>query len=115
MMGPVVRTSETSLWLWCPACDDAHRISINTDNSWNWNGNEVLPTIEPSILVTGVQWPESSPFHKSNHSAVLPGDPIRCHSFVRNGQWQYLTDSTHSMAEQIVEMIDLPEWFSEEQ
>lgn len=33
-----------------------------------------------------------------------------CHSFLRNGQWEFLGDSAHHLANQKVPMIPLPDW-----
>jgi hypothetical protein len=74
------------LWLWCPACEDIHRIVIDTPTGWTWDGNEAAPTISPSILMTGTQWKHGETFYKPNHR-VEPGAEIRCHSYVRAGRW----------------------------
>jgi hypothetical protein len=89
----------SSLWLWCPGCEDAHRIVIGTADSWTWDGNAEAPTISPSILATYPRPP------------AWGGDRT-CHSFVVAGVWQFLGDSTHALAGQNVPMVDLPDWFS---
>lgn len=90
----------------CPGCDDNHQAHVGR---WTFNGDLELPTLTPSLLVQGNQWPdeEDSPFYKPNHAGVEPGDRIICHSFVTDGQIQFLDDSTHALAGQTV---DLPEW-----
>lgn len=88
---------------WCPGCDEAHAI---TEGPWTWNGDLERPTFTPSVLVGGIQWDTSSGFHKPNHTAA-PGEPIVCHSFVTDGRIQFLTDSTHALAGQTV---DVPGW-----
>lgn len=83
------------LEMWCPGCDDRHVIVHRRDDDgpvWDWNGSTETPTISPSILV--------------NAGHAHPGRDI-CHSFVRDGQWQFLSDSTHSLAGQTVPMIPL--------
>lgn len=97
-----------SLNLWCPACDDLHRITLDAPNSWTWDGNETAPTIGPSILVTGVQWAPDQHFYKPGHAAVPAGGQIRCHSFVIAGQWQFLADCTHTLAGQTVPLVPFP-------
>src|SRR4051812_28849064 len=84
-------TGEASYWLWCPGCGDAHRIT----NLWSFNGDTERPTFEPSILSEGGP----------------PGTP-RCHSFLREGVWQFLDDSTHELAGKSVPMVDLPDWLA---
>jgi len=88
----------THLKLWCPGCGDLHMITTAMSDgapTWTWDGNTKAPTINPSILV--------------NQGRAHPGKEI-CHSFVRDGQWQFLTDSTHQLAGQTVPMVPVPDW-----
>jgi len=100
------------LYLWCPGCDDVHGVSVESTSGsvWQWDGNRDLPSIYPSILVSGVQWQEGHTFHKGNH-AIGVGEKTTCHSFVRNGKWEFLGDCPHTLAGQTVSVIDLPEWW----
>ncbi len=72
----------------CPGCDDVHTVGL----TWKFNGDLEKPTFSPSILVTYFE-----------DETVKE----RCHSFVRDGQIQFLSDCTHALASQTVE---LPEW-----
>lgn len=100
----------TNLYLWCEACQDLHAVEVaEPARKWEWDGNLERPTISPSLLVQGVQWPEGHDFHKPGH-AVEAGAPTRCHSFVVDGQWDYLGDSTHRLAGQKVPLPPLPDW-----
>jgi hypothetical protein len=101
---------KVSYWMWCPACDDAVRIS----SDWEWDGNLDAPTFSPSISVTGVQWDTSFKFHKPSHEKIPAGGTIVCHSFLRNGVWEFLEDCTHTMAGQHVPMVDIPTWMESE-
>lgn len=76
----------------CPGCDDVHTLSTD---QWTWNGDIKRPTFSPSVLV---RYDVSPP---NEHLSTS------CHSFVTDGQIQYLADSTHHLAGQTV---DLPEW-----
>ncbi|BAS10570.1 hypothetical protein AHiyo4_39920 [Arthrobacter sp. Hiyo4] len=38
----------------------------------------------------------------------------RCHSFVRNGHIEFLSDSTHELAGQTMALPPLPEWLKSE-
>lgn len=82
-----------SLLFECPGCDAPHVAYVGGTErpNWQWNGDEALPTLSPSVLVTWEQF----------------GVPQRCHSFVRKGRIEYLADCTHALAGQTV---DLPEW-----
>lgn len=103
----------TNLWLWCPGCEDLHRVQVRADDGtvaagaeWEWNRDLVNVTISPSILVRGVQWEQGSPFRRPGHESVPVGGETTCHSFVRDGHWQFLGDCTHKLVGQTV---DLPE------
>jgi len=67
----------------CPGCGSPHVIyvdgAVNPFNNarWNWNGDLVRPTITPSIH--------------------LPNRP-RCHSFITDGEIQFLSDCDHALA-----------------
>lgn len=108
---PVVRVGGNgtapgrSLWLWCPGCEDAHRVTVDAPGCWTWDGDEAAPTISPSILVSS---------HQTFDADNNPVDTPRCHSFLRGGRWQFLTDCTHSLAGQTVPMVPLPEWLSQD-
>lgn len=91
---------------WCPACEDAHGITVEAPGSWTWDGNEASPTFDPSVKVTGVQWPVDQAFYKPAHH-VEPGEVIVCHSYVRAGRIEFLGDCTHELRGQVV---DLPPW-----
>jgi len=83
---------------WCPGCDKAHGIVTDAPNSWTWNGDMERPTFTPSVLVHS---------HGSLNDAGERYETPQCHSFVTDGQIQFLDDSTHGLAGQTV---PLPEW-----
>jgi hypothetical protein len=70
----------------CPACGFGHLF----DKRWTFDGNEELPTFSPSMLV--YENPNASP---PSH---------RCHSFVRDGRIEFLSDCGHAMAGKTVEL-----------
>lgn len=76
----------------CPGCNSGHWI----DKSWDYNGNPDYPTFSPSILVS-----------YDGKDAGYRGPPAVCHSFVRNGNIEFLTDSTHALAGQTVELPEM--------
>lgn len=87
------------LWMQCPGCDDLHAVTLEGPGSWEFNGDVDAPTVSPSILV---RYDVSPP---NQHLSIV------CHSFLRNGRWEFLSDSTHDLAGQTVDMVPLPEWF----
>lgn len=98
-MADVLRVNDELLFFRCPGCKTAHRVQHGSDTgpNWNWNGDPVKPTFSPSVLVT--------------YNGADAGDgeapPAVCHSFVREGRIEFLTDCTHELAGQTV---DLPPW-----
>lgn len=90
----------------CPGCalrggSGLHMLPVNTDKkapSWNFDGNFERPTISPSILT------RSGTAEK----------PFVCHSFLRNGVFEFLNDCTHDLKGQSVEIPDLPDWVTNE-
>lgn len=87
----VLRFEGNSAGFYCPGCKGSHHIPIKDDaRAWGYNGNPDKPTFTPSILYN---------VGKSN-----PRWPL-CHSFVTDGRIQYLTDSTHELAGQTVDMV----------
>lgn len=73
--------------VYCPGCKSAHPIHVargpnNPGPCWSFNGDLERPTFAPSIL--------SNP---ENH----PSYP-RCHSYLRDGAWQFLSDCSHELA-----------------
>lgn len=91
-----------SYLLWCPGCEDTHRVN----DMWEFNGDDKMPTFTPSILVRRPASPNASEKYKKYRVAKV------CHSFVTAGEWHYLTDSTHHLAGQTVPMVDLPDWLT---
>lgn len=69
----------------CPACEAPHSF----DKRWEFDGNHENPTFNPSMLVRG------------NNTV--------CHSYLRNGVWEYLADCTHTMKSK---MVGAPDWES---
>lgn len=54
---------------------------------WTWNGNVEHPTLRPSIL------------------SECP--PHRCHTFVADGRVQFLSDCSHELAGQTVDLLEV--------
>ena len=88
--------TENRLWFFCPGCNFAHSIAITGPRAWKYNGNVEKPTVDPSILVT------------------MPTTPIRCHSYVTDGQIRFLDDCWHVLRGHTVPLPELPQWLAED-
>ncbi|MFZ4286623.1 DUF6527 family protein [Variovorax sp. HJSM1_2] len=87
-------------WFHCPGCDTKHAVSTSGPGCWTWNGSLDRPTLTPSVLVRTGRAVDSAWVREE-------GDPPDvCHSFVTDGRIQFLSDCTHALAGQTV---DLPE------
>lgn len=55
---------------------------------WTWNGDTEKPTLKPSVLTRG-------------------GDRFICHSWITDGQAIFLSDCTHGLANQTIDLLDV--------
>lgn len=65
--------------------------------NWTWNGSVDAPTVKPSILTRG------------GGRAFKDGEYVEhvCHSFVNDGKVQFLSDCTHELAGQTLDLLDV--------
>jgi hypothetical protein len=84
-------------WFECPGCRRQHMVASETSGGmkgWDFNDDLEAPTFAPSILSNGDR----------NH----PTQP-RCHSYVRDGKIEFLSDCDHELAGQTVDLPDIKE------
>lgn len=62
---------------------------------WTWNGDVDKPTIRPSVLTTGF-------------TRLSEGKEMRCHTWVNDGQAQFLDDCSHELRGSTVDMLEVP-------
>jgi hypothetical protein len=100
------------LMYWCQGCEDAHVVTVEGSRAWGYNGNPDAPTFTPSVLTQwhklvreGGRW--TGEYHRDAN-----GDPIKqvCHTFITNGQVQFLSDCSHALAGQTLLLPELPEY-----
>lgn len=99
----------------CPACKTTHHLNTDPNNKpcWGFNGDFDRPTFTPSIL-------ERSGHFVGNRSAqdcIYCNDPeykdcesptcYLCHSFVTDGNIQFLSDCSHELAGKTVPLEDI--------
>ena len=94
----------------CPGCTlqsgwDAYFHSIDTNGAlkWTWNGSLEKPTINPSVLV----WLEPRADSDEEEKKYIASR--RCHSFVRDGRIEFLSDCGHALAGQTVDLPEIKE------
>lgn len=90
------------LHFYCPGCSMVHGIFYDSPSGWTWNGSLELPTISPSVLME-----RTMGNFKAKDDPEFRTHQEVCHSFVTDGRIQFLSDCTHSLANQTV---DLPTW-----
>lgn len=98
----------------CPGCGDIHSVG----STWQFNGDLDRPTFSPSLLVRSGHFvshhqPGDSCWCTYNEEQQAKGEidaPFTCgvcHSWIRDGQIEFLNDCTHGLAGQTVELPDL--------
>lgn len=91
-----------SHYYWCPGCNCLHSVTIRPDVNdrgagWTFEGTLERPTYQPSQLTRWEHGEERTPHV--------------CHTFIREGMIQFLSDCTHALANHTVPMVPLPDWF----
>ena len=74
---------------------------------WTWNGDTEKPTLRPSVLHEGTEVCTDE-----EHAILMAGRhieprPFRCHTWVNDGQAQFLDDCSHSLRGQTVDMLEV--------
>ena len=70
----------------CPGCECCHYVTVD-EKGWKFNGDMNCLDISPSIMV-------------SNSQGTM------CHSYVRNGKYEYFADCKHKYAGQTIPVPD---------
>lgn len=85
---------------YCPGCKLLHVVGVVSAPAhpapiWDWNQSLDRPTLSPSVLVT----------------EFLGETPRgRCHTYVRDGQIEFLGDCTHDHAGKTVPLLAVEQW-----
>ncbi len=79
----------------CPGCGYSHGFYVNREGysgpKWDFNGNLEKPTVAPSIRM----------------STYYADKPHVCHLYIKDGMIQFLSDCTHMLAGQTVELPEI--------
>jgi hypothetical protein len=76
---------EQKYMFYCEGCKQNHMF----DERWTFNGDIIKPTFTPSLLYTIGHHPDPSDI---------------CHSYVTDGKIQFLSDCTHELAGQTIDL-----------
>lgn len=101
---------------WCQGCEDSHQVTV-APGRWTFDGKVEAPTFSPSVLSTSGHFMKD---HKpGDHcwctwNAEHPDDDQgpachRCHTFIRAGMVEFLSDCSHGLAGQTLPLPPLPE------
>jgi hypothetical protein len=100
------------LGFYCPGCKENHVVRVESKDNlpcWGFNGNFDKPTFTPSILIrSGHYIPELAnqpcwcTYNKEHPNEKAPFECSVCHSFVTDGNIQFLSDCTHDLKGQTV-------------
>jgi len=119
-----VQQSEGGKWadyvFWCPGCKEGHGVWTTKQNGmgaiWTFNGNLERPTFTPSLLLRYTVNPPVDPatndfkrgadgkYLTRADGKLLGCRDMVCHSYIRDGQIQFLSDCTHELANKTVPM-----------
>lgn len=110
-MPRIKQTGENRFEFTCPGCGENHAIN----GGWTMTGGDERPTLNPSVLVRSGHFvtgraDDASCWCTYNAEQREKGEPEApfqcsvCHSWIRDGQIQFLDDSTHALAGQTVDL-----------
>lgn len=112
---PYLGDDHEEYWMMCPGCKYDHAIIVKwgsktnrKEPQWSFNGDHEKPTFSPSLLYRGKRMPTDEEANKimAGETVNLPDEV--CHSFIKNGQWEFLSDCTHALAGKTVDMLEVP-------
>ncbi|WP_312066169.1 DUF6527 family protein [Brevundimonas sp.] len=103
----LLRRIEGGYFIHCPACKTFHVVAVEKPLSngaqWSFNGDLKRPTFSPSLSVKTGRAVDPN-------FVPEPGDPPEhCHSFIRDGQIEFCSDSTHELAGKTVPLLEWTE------
>jgi hypothetical protein len=109
--------NDGSLAFYCPGCKEYHAVHVDRQEHpvWSFNGDYEKPTFTPSILVKSGHYASHAKsddcWCNFKERFLDEGEPPFkcgiCHTFVTDGKIQYLSDCTHELAGQTIEMNGL--------
>lgn len=107
-MSEVLRKiNENQYIFWCEGCQSHHYLQVSGVPKWDWDGDLVRPTANPSFLCRSTE-----PVTDAEVEAILSGVNVEpktrvCHFFIKKGNMEYLNDCTHKLMGQTVPMTPI--------
>ena len=92
---PRARVWANRLQIRCPGCGEIKSLPLGGPEGWTFNGDLDRPTLSPSVLVEAAV--------TTDGKVLQP----RCHSFIRDGRIEFLSDCTHALVGQVVDLPPL--------
>lgn len=74
---------------------------------WTWNGSTDAPTLRPSVLTQGHVRISDDEYRRIMAGEKVERRPFRCHSWITDGQAQFLDDCDHDMRGTTVDLLDV--------
>lgn len=99
----------------CPGCKEHHAVyskeaNTNCQPQWDFNGDLNKPTFSPSLLYRTGHFVKGQPQPPNCRHCKEDADLgvcTICHSFMREGKIEFLSDCTHALAGKTVEMVSV--------
>lgn len=82
---------------------------------WTWNGDTERPTLKPSVLTQSGCFDVNHRlgnscwciYNKEHPNENVPFNCFRCHSWINEGQVLFLSDCTHELKNQTLDLLEL--------
>ena len=76
-------------------------------NCWTWNGDTEKPTLRPSVLTEATEKITDDEYRRLMAGEKVEPRDFRCHTWVNDGQAQFLDDCSHALRGQTVDMLEV--------
>jgi len=101
-----------TLMFYCEGCEEGHMIPVNGENTWTFNNDFDKPTVSPSVLVQSGHYcdnpkPECWCNFEERTGEKSSFKCQRCHTFIRDGMIEYLSDCSHFLAGKTVRVTEI--------
>ena len=118
LLSPYLRSVDSGVAYYCPGCKTRHVINLHNPHKsrWVWDGNPAKPTLQPSVfyktirtdLTEAEQERYDIEFERVGPEQLLQGEFKHwCHHFLTDGKLIFLSDCTHHLAGQTVDLPPL--------